>query len=169
MDSRSYRRIAEAKRIFQQAPEKETVTPNRFGLEERKVAAPIRNTPMSSLPHLQAPPVESGEPAPESEAHVNVPTAPATPAAQKPKPTFDEAYERVKQAADANPDNETAQAVYQEMTKQKLGLSGSGKPRKVDTEVFLRATERQKISQRSMELANRRKLSTASERPSFFS
>ena len=161
MDARKHRKIAEAKRIFQQQPEQNEPRqfPNIFGIEG--VTPTQRNVPMTSLPHLQAPVEPEDEPEPEAEPELEFEAEPEPEAEAVPQ----NAYQQAEQQALKNPNDLAAQEQYNSMTAQKL--SGYGKP-KHNTEVFLRTTEREKIVRRSMELASRRKVSTNSERPSFF-
>jgi len=145
MDAKKYRRITLAKQDFLQAPEQHEFS-NVFGIEDTNVAPTKLPQSVAQLPHLQQPILEQSY-------HEQLPSQTE--------------YQHVQEVAHANPNDILAQQQYHSMTQSKL--SGMGKSTHHDTEIYLRRIERDKILRRSIELAKRRKISTASERPSFFS
>jgi hypothetical protein len=145
MESKTIRRINAAKQIFRQEPI-EYERPNIFGIEDTNVAptqvsAPLQQTEQVAVPEEELP-----------EEVSQVPQVPQ------------DAYQHTEQAALENPNDIAAQQEYNSMTAQKLS---GGRKSKLDTEVFLRDQQKQRMINRSKELGLRRKISTDSEKPKY--
>lgn len=143
MESRTIRRINAAKQIFQQPPI-EYEHPNIFGIEDTNLVPNQIHTTAVPLPHLQ--PVVPEHEIEHEPMHEEVPQ---------------NIYQQTEHAALLNPNDLAVQEQYNTMTTEKLS---GGRKSYIDTEVFLRSQERQRIVKRCHELAKRRKISTDSEK-----